>query len=461
MSVYNQAIYLSEAMSERVTLQPAAAAAATASEHPVLFAVGINHKTAPIEVREKIYVHENEIPALLARLKETLTEAVVLSTCNRTEIYGVTARADLELDFYKDLLIDFKQAREFVGREHFFGAISCAACQQIFQVATSIDSKIVGDTQILGQMRQAYALASANGATGKIVNQLFQRGFKIGKTARAETSLHKGAVSVSLAAVELAGEIFGSLADKKVLVIGAGETARLTLECLLKKRVGKIFIANRTRARADEMLAGLRAGAPDFTAEVVGFAGFKNYLNEVDIVISSTSAPEPILEKADFLAQTNKILLIDIAMPRDIAPDAAAAASEKVVLKNIDDLHAIVDKNYRRRMSDLPLVQRIVMNEMTDFLIWYYSLPLFPKEMRCGAKPDAPTQNEILRVKEFLLKNASDLHKMVMGEGAESFAGHAKVVNKLVAMKNEAFGAEAAAVKALSTAAAARFEVEA
>jgi glutamyl-tRNA reductase len=440
-------------MSERVILQPAAAAAA-ASEHPVLFAVGINHKTAPIEIREKIYVHENETPALLARLKETLTESVVLSTCNRTEIYGVTTRADLELDFYKDLLIDFKQARGFVGREHFFGAISCAACQQIFQVATSIDSKIVGDTQILGQMREAYALATANGATGKIVNQLFQRGFKIGKMARAETSLHKGAVSVSLAAVELAGEIFGSLADKKVLVLGAGETARLTLECLVKKRVGKIFIANRTRARAEEMVDGLRTdSAANLAAEVVGFDNFKNYLNEVDIVISSTSAPEPILNKADFLAQKNKILLIDIAMPRDIAPDAAEA-SEKVVLKNIDDLHAIVDKNYRRRMSDLPLVQRIVMNEMTDFLVWYYSLPLFPKEMRCGAKPDAPTQNEILRVKDFLLKNASELHKMVMREGAESFAAHARVVNKLVAMKNEAF-------KIRATSAAARFEIEA
>ncbi|HSK70755.1 MAG TPA: hypothetical protein VK892_03600, partial [Pyrinomonadaceae bacterium] len=164
---------------------------------------------------------------------------------------------------------------------------------------------------------------------------------------------------------------------------------------------------------------------------------FKKHLNETDIVISSTTSPEPILEKADFANQTNPILLIDIAVPRDIAPETAECSS--VTLKNVDELNAIVDKNYQRRMADLPRVQRIIMDEMSDFLVWYYSLPLLPGSMQCGAKPDAATQGEIVRVKEFLLSNLSGLHKLAMRNGAENFSGHIEVVNKLVTMKNKDF----------------------
>jgi glutamyl-tRNA reductase len=148
------------------------------NQQSILFAVGVNHKTAPIEVREQIYVHESETPALLAELKKTLSECVVLSTCNRTEIYGVTTRTDLDLDFYKDLLINFKNAESAVSREHFFGLVSCAACQQLFRVATSIDSKIVGDVQILGQLRDAYAYAAEQHSTGKSLISFFSAALK-------------------------------------------------------------------------------------------------------------------------------------------------------------------------------------------------------------------------------------------------------------------------------------------
>ena len=406
------------------------------TEQPILFAVGINHKTAAISARESIYFQENEIPGLLSALKENLSECVVLSTCNRTEIYGVTTRTDLDLNFYKDFLINYKNAGADVRREDFFGLISCAACQQLFNVATSLDSKIVGDTQILNQLRQAYSIAKHNQATGKIINQLFQRAFKIGKGSRAETSLHKGAVSISLAAVELATEIYQSLADKTILIVGAGETARLTAECLIKRRVGKIYITNRTRSHADELLENLRK-SNNFNGEVIDFPAFKSKLNVADIVISSTSSPEPILHVADFADQKNRILLVDIAMPRDIAPEVAGC--QRVTLKNIDDLHAIVDKNYQRRMSDIPVVRRIIMNEMADFLVWYYSLPLLPAAMKCGAKPDDSTLGEIVRVKEFLLKNVSALHKLAMKNGSETFAGHVAVVNRLAEMKRAAF----------------------
>jgi glutamyl-tRNA reductase len=402
---------------------------------PILFAVGINHKTTSIEAREKIYVAENEIPALLAELKKTLDECVVVSTCNRTEIYGVTRRTDLDLNFYKDLLINFKNAAGEVGREDFFGLVSCAACLQLFNVATSLDSKIIGDTQILGQVRNSYEFSKYHGATGKIVNQLFQRAFKVGKQTLAETRIHKGAVSVSLAAVELAAELFGALADKTVLLIGAGETTRLTAECLLQRRVGKIIITNRTKKHAEELAKVLRESGKS-EIEVVDFKNFRARLGEANIVISATSAPEPILTEGDFAAQRDKILLIDIAMPRDIAPDVSE--NENVILKNIDDLNQIVDRNHLRRMADLPLVKKIIGTEMAEFLVWYYSLPLLPQllELPSGAKPDRAMQTEIVKVKEFLLANASHVHKLAMQNGANDFPGHIQVVNELVAMRN-------------------------
>jgi glutamyl-tRNA reductase len=409
----------------------------TTTNQSILFAIGINHKTAPVEFRERIYVQDVEIPALLAELKKTLDEAVVISTCNRIEIYGVTSRTDIDLDFYKDLVIDFKNAREFISRDDFFGMISCAACQQLFRVTTSLDSKIIGDMQILGQVRDSFQLAEKSKSTGKILNQMFQRSFKVGKQVRTETNLHKGAVSISSAAVEVASGTLSSLSDKTVLIIGAGSMARLTAEYLMKKKVGRVLITNRTRAHADELLESLKAEG-DFAGEVIDFAEFKNHLNATDLVISSTSSPAPILEKADFAAQVNPILLIDIAVPRDIAPETADWSV--VELKNIDDLNAIVDKNHQRRMSDLPLVNQIIMKEMSDFLVWYYSLPLLPARMQGGAKPDAETQKEIVRVKEFLLGNLPHLHKLAMQKGTD-FTGHLDVVNKLAAMKDAAFQA--------------------
>ncbi len=405
----------------------------------MLFAFGLNHNTASIEVREKLYITEAEIPEVLAKLKETLSECIILSTCNRTEIYGVCDSASVDLDFYKDLIIEFKNAHDTVEKEHFFTFISCAACQQFFKVATSIDSKIVGDTQILQQLKNAYFLAKNNQTTGKVLNQLSQRALKIGKKTYTETSIHKGAISISLAAVELAVEIFGSLKDKSILILGAGETAKLTAECLIKRQVGKIYITNRTRQHAAELLTNLHKNY-HFESEILGYDDFKNYLNQIDIVISSTSSPEPVLTTADFIAQSNKILLVDIAIPRDIEP--SAAENEWVVLKNIDDLHSIVDRNLERRMKDLPHIKKLIGKEMSDFLMWYYSLPLLPALQKTRTKPDRETVSEILKVKEFLIKNVSHLHKLAMqnnGNAKDDLQDHVQLVEKLQAMKAAAF----------------------
>ena len=410
------------------------------ADQQMLFAFGLNHKTAPIEVREKLYIHENEVRELLSLLKETLSECVILSTCNRTEIYGVCGSHDVDLDYYKNLVIKFKNAENIVRKEHFFTYISCAACRQLFNVATSVDSKIVGDTQILQQLKNAYFVAKDNNSTGRILNQLSQRAFKIGKKTHAETALHKGAVSISLAAVELAFQTFPTLKDKTVLIVGAGETAKLTAECLIKREIGKILITNRTRLHAEELLENLHKNHR-FECEIIDYENFKKHLNETDIVISSTSSPEPILDAADFAGQTNKILLIDIAIPRDIAPEVAEY--ETVILKNIDDLHAIVDRNFERRMKDLPHVKKIIMKEMGEFLTWYYALPLLPVFQKNRTKPDRATVNEILKIKSFLIKNVSELHKLAMqnnGNANDDLKNHIQLVRKLQAMKNAAFG---------------------
>lgn len=415
-----------------------------AKKQAVLFAFGVNHKTASVQVREKVYVYEHEMQELLNKFKQTLSECVIISTCNRTEIYGLHPTADIDFDYYKDLLINFKNASDVVTKKDFFSLIACTACEQLYKVATSVDSKIVGDTQILQQVRQSYKFAKNSGFTGKVLNQLFQRALKIGKKTYLDTTIHKGAVSISLAAVELARNTFGSLADKTVLIVGAGEAANLTAECLLKKRVGKILVTNRTQANAEEFLENLRK-SHDFTGEVIGFEDFQNHLNETDIVISSTSSPDYVLNASDFEQQNKKILLIDIAVPRDIAPEVEE--NEFVILKNIDDLNSMVDRNYENRMSELPLVKKIIYQEMGEFLVWYYSLPLLEEVNNGGDLSDKDRIGEIKRIKEFLEANAAWFRKMMtrQPDNVEAeLSEHLHLVNKLYLMKKSASATQGA-----------------
>jgi glutamyl-tRNA reductase len=402
-----------------------------------LFAFGLNHRTAPVEVREKLYLDEDEISELLARYKETLSECLILSTCNRIEVYCVSESRDIDLGIYKNLLVDFKGARGLVREEHFFESIACTASQQLFSIATGIDSKVLGDTQILRQLRNAYYIAQETKATGKVLNQLLQRAFKIGKQSFSETSIHDGAVSASLAAVGLASEVFGSLAGRTVMVLGAGEMARTTIEALVYKNAGKILVSNRTRCHAEELLSSLRQSFA-FEGEVVDFEVFKVRLAESDIVISSTGSSEPILTKDDFVDQDRQILLIDIAVPRDI--DTSVSENPKVTLKNIDDLNSIVTDNHDKRMKDLPKVRSLITDELVDFLTWYYMLPLLPGHGTNGSKPDSEHKREILRIKEFLSHNVSEIHALfasVHGDFRTDLKNHFALIRKLQTMMED------------------------
>ena len=348
--------------------------------HPALFSIGINHRTAPVEVREKIFLSEAEIFGLSERLKNSLAEFMLLSTCNRTELYGVLVDENESLDRYKELLLTYKDTSGLISNEHIYEMHSVDAADHLFKVASSIDSMVVGDSQILHQLKEAYQLAQNNGTIGKVLNKLCQKALQVGKRTKTETSIYEGAVSVSFAAVELAVKIFGELTDKSVLLLGAGETAELTAESLLKKRVRKISIANRTKENAVKFLEKLGEFIRN-ESEVMDFDEVKKRLNEFDIIISSTSSPEFILTYDDFKRSgkhrsNDPMLIIDIAVPRDIDPEVDKFGS--VFLKNIDDLNAIVDANFEKRKAEIPEVNRIIQEELENFFTWFYTQQLVP-----------------------------------------------------------------------------------
>ncbi|MBA2378508.1 MAG: glutamyl-tRNA reductase [Blastocatellia bacterium] len=400
----------------------------------------MNHRTAPVEIREKLYLHDAEAVELLGRLRSDLSECVILSTCNRTEFYGVTEADNIDPNYLKNALLDFKGVRGDFGDEHFFSLISCAACQHLFSVATSIDSQVVGDSQILRQLRKAYSTANHSQMTGKVINQLMQRAFKIGKRTFTDTSLHSGAVSISLAAVELALETYGSLRGRSALLIGSGETGRLTAEALCKKGIGQLLITNRTRSVADELAVQI-ASKFHLEAEVIDFDAFASQFASVDIAITSTGSNLPIVHPEHLVDQPRDILLIDIAVPRDV--DAAVSQCERVTLKNIDDLHSIIDGNYARRKHDLPKAKKLVMTEMVEFLTWYYSLAILPETAKTRTKPPREVAEEFLKVKAFLNDNISEIHKLAAGSGRDFQAdmqSHISLVRTLRERKASVLG---------------------
>jgi glutamyl-tRNA reductase len=366
---------------------------------PILFSVGVNHTTASVDIREKLHIAEKEIPVLLDKAKEILSECLVLSTCNRTELYGVPVNNTIQIDSVKDLLIDFKGANGLVKREHFYTLHAAEAAEHLFHVASSIDSMIVGDSQIMHQFKEAYTIAQDHGTIGKILNKVSQTALHAGKRTKTETGLFEGAVSISYASVELASKIFGDLKDKNILLLGAGETAELTAESLIKKHATRISFTNRTRERAEE-LKGRLSNTSKIDGIVIDYEDFKNQLQQFDIIISSTSADNFILSYDDFKPVAkhrtgSPILLIDIAVPRDIDPRIGKLGN--VFLKDIDDLNAIVDANFEKRKAQIPIVKHIINQEVSHFLSWYYALQLVPTIQDLEEKYEKIRTDEILK----------------------------------------------------------------
>jgi glutamyl-tRNA reductase len=286
----------------------------------------------------------------------------------------------LDLELYKDLLIKYKTDHSLLKKDQLFELVSTSVADHLFKVASSVDSLVIGDSQIMHQVKEAYQIAQENQSIGKILNKLCQTALHVGKRSKSETALFEGAVSISYAAVELAIKIFGDLSDKIVLILGAGETAELTAESLIKKRAKKIYFSNRTKDHADELLKKL-VNHEKIEGEVLDYEHYKEKLNEFDIIISSTASPNFILHYDDYCNVPRRksgtpVLIVDIAVPRDIDPRIGKYGN--IFLKDMDDLNAIVDANFEMRKGEIPGVKKIISEELSHFFSWYYSLQLVP-----------------------------------------------------------------------------------
>jgi len=329
--------------------------------------IGLSHRSAPVELRERFAFPESNIPDALKQLRESglITEGVVLSTCNRVEIYAATALAPDDQFFarIKKFLVEHHAYDGELGDELYTFA-EPHSLQHLFKVAAGLDSMVIGETEIFGQLKKAYDLAFTHQHTGARLNKAFQRAFNVAKQIRTETNIQRGSVSVMSAAVELAEKIFSSLAEHEVLVIGAGETSEKTARALQSRGVKKITVTNRSPERAAALAAELGGRA-------VPFATWPEEFEKIDIAVSSTAATTHVLDRARLepLMRRRKnrpLLLIDIAVPRDIDP--AVSELDNVYLYNVDDLQAIADEYLKLRHEELEHCNAIIASKVEAFL---------------------------------------------------------------------------------------------
>lgn len=337
--------------------------------------IGANHKTASVDLREQLSFSEEETRAALESLKQDpdIRESLIFSTCNRTEILYIP-----ETDDQIEKIIAFIAKTRQIDADRFRDALyihkNNDAVQHLFQVASSLDSMVVGEPQILGQVKTAYRTAVAHSASGVLLNRLMHKTFSIAKKVRKETGIGDNAVSISYAAIELAHKIFSDLSRKSVLLLGAGEMAELAVEHLVTHQVKQIFVANRTFENAVEL-------AGRFNGQAVRFEEREEILQEVDIIISSTGATQYVVsrkqvKRAMKKRQFNTLFFIDIAVPRDIDPDINKISNAYVY--DIDDLKNVVDTNKDQRAKETVKAQRLIDEAVVKFNKWVESLAVVP-----------------------------------------------------------------------------------
>ena len=340
-----------------------------------LLCVGISHHTAPLDVRERLWFSSEEIQHTLPLLKPFgISECVMFSTCNRTELYALIENNTLPSEEIKKIFITKKGAEGKVQPSDLFTLTAGDAAQHLFRVSAGIDSMVLGDVQILAQVKEGFNLAIELGTAGIFMNRLFQLAFRAGKRARTETEIGEGAVSISYAAVELAEKIFDDLHKKSALVIGAGETADLTATHLRSKEIGKLMITNRTRERAEQL-------AEKVKGVVISFENWFDNISDVDIIISSVEVNLYILSVPDIQRAlkhhgSKMLFIIDIGVPRNIDPEVKNI--ENVFLYDLDTLNLMVEENLQKRQAEIPKVETIITEILTELTHWYSSLEVNP-----------------------------------------------------------------------------------
>lgn len=335
-----------------------------------LLAVGLNHKTAPVDIRERIAFGPDILAGALRSLAEdpALSEGAILSTCNRTEIYCVLNGSRRES--VVDWLARFHGIEAIRLSPYLFTHVDRAAITHLLEVASGLDSMVLGEPQILGQVKTAFQTACDHGTAGKLLGRLFQHTFAVAKQVRTDTAIGTSPVSVAFAAVSLARQIFTDLKDQTALLIGAGETIELAARHLRQQGVGRIIVANRTVERAHALAA-------EFDGFAIALTELGTHLPEADIVISSTASPIPVLgkgtvERALKARRHRPVFMVDIAVPRDIEPEVADL--DDVYLYTVDDLQDVVEDGLRSRQAAAAAAREIIEFHATEFLAWLRSL---------------------------------------------------------------------------------------
>jgi glutamyl-tRNA reductase len=370
-----------------------------------LLALGISHKTAPVALRERLAFTESRAVDLARELVAgpDVSEAVVICTCNRTEVYlvvGQEVRAETEA---LGRLAQRAGIRPTELAQHIYSPRNCEAARQLYRVTAGLESMILGEAEIQGQVKRAYEAALAAGVTGPLLNRLFAAALTTGKRVRSETGIASSRVSVPSVAVDLAHDVLGSLADRHVVILGAGETSELTAQALAHQGAGTIFVANR---HADRALSLARR----FGGSVVGLDGLPDQLQRADIVVSSTSSPHPIVgaeevEQVMAQRQGRPLLLIDIAVPRDV--ESGCGDVEGVTLYDIDDLQAVVQRNLGARAEIVPRAEEIVEEEIHRFARWLGQAETLPTVAALRAHAGALVE-QILRENAGRWESASE-----------------------------------------------------
>jgi glutamyl-tRNA reductase len=420
-----------------------------------LLLLGVSHKTAPVELRERLdFSSRNVGEAVEALVAGTAAaESVVVSTCNRSEVYVVTEDPQQTQQEVIDFLARYHDLPRETFTPHLFSFDDSAATGHLFRVAAGLDSLVVGEPQILGQVKDAYQAAADRHCAGPVLSKLFTWSFNVGKRVRSETALGEGAVSVGYAAVALARKIFGKLAGRRVLVIGAGDISTLTAQHLRSNGVGQIVITSRTTATAEALAAAVGG-------RVVSWSEMPEALAHADIVITATGSQRPILTRAHIELVTGRqrsepLFIIDIAVPRDVDP--AVADIEQVFLYNVDDLQTIVAENVSRRGAEIERAEAIVAEEVTRFSAWRRSRGVVPTivalrrrfeairvaELRrletklAGLPPDAQARvDEVTRlIMEKLLLEPTEQLKALPDE--ETQVAYTEAVNRLFRLRDD------------------------
>jgi glutamyl-tRNA reductase len=365
----------------------------------MIVVVGLNHETAPVAVREALAFPKDTLPAALGRVREEagLAEAVILSTCNRVEVYGRAVGA-APLDAIAAFLARAHGCEPGEIASHLYRLEGEAAVRHAFRVAASLDSMVLGEAQILGQVKSAYLIAEKTGTLGSVLNALRNRSIAAAKRVRNETAIGRNAVSVSHVAVELARKIFGELRDRSVLLVGAGKMSELAARQMVRDGARASVLGGRTFEKAEQLAAALGGRAAPFEA-------LRSELARADIVISGTGASGVIVHRQDVEAaqaarRGRPLFLIDIAVPRDIADDAARVSG--VFLYDLDDVKTVAEANLRERKKEAAAAESILHDEIRGFLEWQRSLDVVPLLVELRKRADEIRKAEIEKARHRL-----------------------------------------------------------